>query len=177
MWRSFSRGPLGRPYAFRSMRFWLVRVEGSWWPSLLKRSCSRSLGGKVVALVGTGFPVWTRTGFANCNSVILGSNMGYRGFRLKRYDLATGSVDTLPPHPLVKRGNYYADSVEDMKLSLRDLLAPAPQEQTSKGWRLVQGRWHYKRRHLQRCIKWSCKLSVSCTYGFAKKSLLPEVKN
>jgi hypothetical protein len=85
-----------------------------------------------------------------CNSVILGSNMGYRGFRLRRYDLATGSMDTLPPHPLVKHpwvsgGNYYAGSVEDMKLSLRDLLAPALQEQTSTGWRLVQGRWHYER--------------------------------
>jgi hypothetical protein len=73
-----------------------------------------------------------------CSSVILGSNRGYIGFWLRRYDLATGLVEALPQHPTMKQspvfpGNYYAGNVEDMKLSLRDLLAPAPEEQTSMG--------------------------------------------
>ncbi|KAG0591158.1 hypothetical protein M758_1G151700 [Ceratodon purpureus] len=80
-----------------------------------------------------------------CNSVIMAITTHSRGFRLRRYDLATGSVDVLPPHPLVQRlqkriGDFYTGNVENMKLSLRNLLAQSPKQQVSSEWRLLQER-------------------------------------
>lgn len=75
-----------------------------------------------------------------CSSVIL-VKATVNGFEIKRYDLATGSVDCLPPHPMVQPseksiGEYF--NVENMKLSLRNLLGQSPNKLASTGSRLLQ---------------------------------------
>lgn len=80
-------------------------------------------------------------------SVILVHTSCCRGFQVRKYVLATGSVEVLPPHPLVEPleaepanmddiiGEWF--SVQNMKLSLRNLLAQRPKV-TSTGLRLLQ---------------------------------------
>ena len=80
-----------------------------------------------------------------CSSVVLVKATG-KGYDIRRYELVTGAVDVLPPHPLVQTseepiGVYF--TAEIMKLSLRNSVAPRQTQLASTGWRFLQGGCHH----------------------------------
>lgn len=79
-----------------------------------------------------------------CKFVIVIHTSSSVGFELGRYELTTGSVDILPPHPVMEPSNVEPTSpqsireffsVKNIKLSLRDFLTQRPKF-TSTGSKL-----------------------------------------
>ena len=93
--------------------------------------------------VACGFPCYDSNG--RCSSIVLVSK---ETGQIRRFHLATGSVDVLPAHPLLPTeepapvASYACDSywydATTTKLNLRNLLAKPRTTGTSTAWRLLQ---------------------------------------